>query len=154
MDGDSGAGGESTGDSDGEVEESVGVGEGGDEVASGGDAVGEVADDDFGDDEGGVAPEEDDDLGGVAEDFGDDDFGEVADDDFGDDADPDPEGAGEDFGEAVGEVDGASPKAVVASKEIRKKTVTMLEDIVDDFDLNFFSAIAILRRKKQKRNIV
>lgn len=51
---------------------------------------------------GGVAV--DDDEGGVAVD---DDDGGVADDDFGDDADPEPEGAGEDFGEAVGEVDGA-----------------------------------------------
>jgi hypothetical protein len=109
VDGETGAGGESIGDSDGEVDESVGVGEGGDEAASGEDAVGEVAD-----------------FGGVA-----------VEDDFGDDADPEPEGAGEDFGEAVGEVDGAlEEKAVVASKEIRKKTVAMLEDIVDDFDLN------------------
>jgi hypothetical protein len=43
---------------------------------------------------------------------------------------------------------------VVASKEIRKKTVTMLEDIVDDFDLNFCSSCCYFEKEERKRNIV
>jgi hypothetical protein len=64
-------------------------------------------------------------------------------------------------------VEGAwEEKAVVASKEIKKKTVTMLEDIVDDFDLNwfelFFSSCCYFEKKereilvmneKKKRNV-
>jgi len=104
-----GAGGDSMGDSVGEVEAS-GVGEGGDECLGAGEDVGGEADD-FG----GLVVDE----GGVAEALG--------------------EGvAGEAFGAAVGEVEGASaPKAVVASKAKTKKKAT-LEDIVDDFEFSYF----------------
>lgn len=119
--GETGAGGDSVGDSTGASAE-VGVGEGGDETLGAGEDVGGVADD-FG----GVVVEE----GGVAVALG-------------------AGAACEAFGAAVGEVEGDSPKAVVASKAKTKKKAT-LEDIVDDLILSFLISFFLEERNLEER---